>query len=587
MPRLLRDVSLLTASFFMTLLLAAGGRAEPPAAPSADIILQGGSVVTVDQQFSIHQAIALKGERILAVGSNEQMMAHRGPETKLIQLDGRMVLPGLIDSHVHPYGACVTEFDHPIPTMETIADVLSYVRDRTQAVPEGEWIVIRQVFITRLAEQRFPTRSELDEAAPKHPVLFSTGPDAAVNSLALRLSGIDENFKVDDGGPGYIEKDPETGEPTGILRACTRYVRAKQATREPSEEQRAQRLRDLFRDYNSVGITGICDRDASPAAIALYRRLLQDDQLSVRIAISHGVGSQGDLAQIQQRIREIAENPLRTGTSMLRIVGIKMYLDGGMLTGSAYMRDPWGLSQIYSITDPEYRGLLFIPRERLEPLVKTTLEHGLQFTAHSVGDGAVHALLDVYESLARDHDLRATRPCITHSNFMSREAVQRCASLGVCVDIQPAWLYLDTRTLVAQFGYERLRYFQPLASLFSAGVVAGGGSDHMQKIGAFRSINPYHPLLGMQTAVTRQARGYDRPLHPEEALTRQQALQFYTRNNAHLMFLDDEVGTLEPGKLADLIVLDRNLLSCPVEQWTEVRCERTFVGGKQVYSAAP
>ena len=144
------------------------------------------------------------------------------------------------------------------------------------------------------------------------------------------------------------------------------------------------------------------------------------------------------------------------------------------------MREPWGVSKIYSIADPDYRGVLFIPRERLLPIVQTALENNLQFTAHSVGDGAVHTLLDVYEELSHKIPIRKVRPCLTHSNFMSKEAVAKVAELGVVVDIQPAWLYLDTRTLVNQFGYDRLRYFQPLKSLFEAGAIAVGG-PHMQE----------------------------------------------------------------------------------------------------------
>ena len=238
---------------------------------------------------------------------------------------------------------------------------------------------------------------------------------------------------------------------------------------------------------------------------------------------------------------------------MLRIVGIKTYLDGGMLTGSAYMREPWGVSKIYSIDDPNYRGVLFIPHDRLVPIVRTTVESGLQFTAHTVGDGAVHALVDVYDEVNQSTPVAKTRPCVTHSNFMSREDIEKAAKLGVVVDIQPAWLYLDARTLAAQFGYDRLRYFQPLRTLFAQGVIAGGGSDHMQKIGSLRSINFYNPFLAMWVAVSRKAKGYDGRVHPEEALSREQALKFYTINNAYLLFLEDQIGSLEPGKLADLV----------------------------------
>jgi hypothetical protein len=163
--------------------------------------------------------------------------------------------------------------------------------------------------------------------------------------------------------------------------------------------------------------------------------------------------------------------------------------------------------------------------------------------------------------------------------------IDQAARLGVMLDIQPAWLYLDTRTLVKQFGYERLRYFQPLRSLFEAGVIAGGGSDHMQKLGSLRSNNPYNPFLGIATAVTRRARWYEGRLHPEEALTREQAIRFYTINSAAVMLLDREAGSLEPGKLADVVVLDRDLLTCPEEALLGTRVLRTYFGGKLIYSA--
>ena len=195
----------------------------------------------------------------------------------------------------------------------------------------------------------------------------------------------------------------------------------------------------------------------------------------------------------------------------------------------------------------------------------------------------MHALLDAYEEVNKETPIAPTRPCITHSNFMSREAIEQAARLGVVVDIQPAWLYLDTRTLAAQFGYDRLRYFQPLQSLFAAGVIAGGGSDHMQKIGSLRSINPYNPFLAMEVAITRRAKGYDRPLHPEEALSREQAIRFYTINNAHLLFLEDRIGSLEAGKQADFVVIDRDLLTCPEDQIKSTRVLATYLDGKRVF----
>ena len=553
----------------------------PTQAP--DLIIHNGKVITADNAFSIHQAMSVREGQITATGKDSEILQSKGPGTQVVDLKGATVLPGLIDSHVHPLGAAMHEFDHPIPPMENIRQVLDYVRQRAKVVPEGGWITIRQVFITRLAEQRYPTRMELDEAAPKHPVVFSTGPDASVNSLALRVSGIGTNYKVADGGPGQVELDAR-GEPTGIIRSCTRLIKSSGATtRKAENSDRERQLRELLGDYNSVGITGLVDRNADATAIATYEALLKGNSLTTRVAISHGVGTSGDLADIQAKIKAIAGHPLRKPNSMLQIVGIKTFLDGGMLTGSAYMRQPWGTSQIYSITDPNYKGLLFIPRERLLPIVEETVKAGLQFTAHSVGDGAVHELLNAYEVVNRKLPVAPTRPCLTHSNFMSSEAIETCARLGVVADIQPVWLYLDSHTLRKQFGDDRLRYFQPLQSLFKAGVTVGGGSDHMQRIGSMTSVNPYNPFLGMQTAIMRIGRNRAEPLHSEEALTREQAIRFYTSNNARLMFMEKLTGSLEPGKRADFIVIDRDLLTCAAETIRETKCLATYLDGRKVY----
>ena len=567
-------------------LLAVTAFALPLSAAEADLILHRGKIATVDERFSLGEALAVKDGKLLAVGTSAEVLRLKGPRTEVVDLQGRLVIPGLMDSHVHPAGAAMTEFDHPIPDMESIEDVLAYLRGRAQVVPEGEWISLSQVFITRLREQRYPTRAELHSVAPKHPIIYSTGPDASLNSLAMKLSGIDRDFKVTDGGSGFAERDPKTGEPTGILRNCSRYVKTKSSAKPATEAEQSARLKHLFADYNAVGITAICDRNASVGSIERYRKLRDTGELTVRVSCSQGVGSIGKLEAITDSIRAVAKNPLHLQRDdWLHIIGIKMFLDGGMLTGSAYMRQPWGVSQIYAITDPEYRGVRFIPKDRLVPMVRAAVESGLQFTAHSVGDGAVHGLLEVYDELAKEGlPIRQTRASVTHCNFMSREAVETAARLGVVVDIQPAWLYLDTRTLVKQFGYDRLRYFQPLRSIFAAGGMVGGGSDHMQKIGPMRSNNPYSPFLGLQTAITRRAKWHEGQLHPEEALTREQALRFYTINNAKLLFKEDRSGSLEPGKLADLAVLDTDILTCPEDKIVATQVLRTYVGGKLVYS---
>ena len=252
-------------------------------ADTADLVLHNGKIAAVDERFSVHSAMAVLDGRIVQLGNDLDILKRRGPQTTIINLKGKLVLPGLIDSHTHPIDAALTEFDHPIPEMNTISDVLGYIRGRTRVVAPGEWIAVRQVFITRLAEQRYPTRVELDRVAPHHPVLFATGPDASLNSLALKLSDIDRDFKVTDGGAGFAERDPQTGELTGILRNATRYVKVKSSSRTPSEADKLRSVKALFADYNSVGLTAIIDRSASVEEMALFKKLRDAGPLNVRV----------------------------------------------------------------------------------------------------------------------------------------------------------------------------------------------------------------------------------------------------------------------------------------------------------------
>ena len=565
---------------FLALALGAGCGREP--APSH--IFHNGRIVTVDPEFRIVQAMAIRDGRIAAVGSNEEIAAAADSATERVDLGGRTVLPGLIDSHVHAPGASMYEFDAPVPDMESVEDVLAYIRARAETTEPGRWITLSQVFITRLREGRYPTRAELDRAAPEHPVAFRTGPDASLNSLALSRSGIDSAFQVPAGEPCRVERDA-SGTPTGILRNCGRYIRPDADGAQPTDADRLGRLRELLADYNSVGITSIVDANASQGGLELYRTLLEQNALTCRTFLAYGVDAQAPLDRIEATIREAASHPLHQYNDMLWLRGVKAFLDGGMLTGSAYMRQPWGVSRTYAIDDPEYRGVRFIEPEKLYEMARLALANDLQFTAHAQGDAAVEAMVQAYERVDRDDfPVRDRRPSITHASFMSPEAIRKMHALGVVANLQPAWLYLDGATLRRHFGAERLAYFHPYRTLFEQGVTVGGGSDHMQKIGSLRSINPYNPFLGMWTTLVREPRGSETPLHPEQRLTREQAIRLYTINNAFLTFEESRKGSLEPGKFADFIVLDRDILSCPVEEVKDIQVEATYLGGARVYA---
>ncbi len=569
-----------SVQILLTLVVIAARQGEPP----PNYVFHNGKILTVDPQFRTVEAMAVRDGRIVATGTNTEIARLAGSGTERIDLGGKTVLPGLIDSHVHAPSASMYEFEQPVPDMESIDDVLAYFRARAEKIEPGHWITLSQVFITRLREQRYPTRAELDRAAPRHPVAFRTGPDASLNSMALSKSGIDAKFQVPAGQPCRVERDP-SGRPTGILRNCGRFIRSADGGPQPTDADRLRRLRELLADYNSVGITSIVDGNADRSGLELYRTLLSQNALTCRTFMAYGVDAQAPLDRIEADIREAAANPLHQHHDMLWLRGIKAFLDGGMLTGSAYMREPWGVSKIYAIDDPQYRGVRFIEPEKLYRMAKLALANDLQFTAHSQGDAAVDAMVETYERINRDDfPVRDRRPSITHASFMSAEAIAKMKALGVVANLQPAWLYLDGATLRQHFGLERLAYFHPYRTLFEQGVTVGGGSDHMQKIGSLRSINPYNPFLGMWTTIVRQPRGAETALHPEQNLTREQAIRLYTINNAFLTFEEAHKGSLEPGKLADFIVLDRDILSCPVDQIKDIQVEATYLGGARVYA---
>ena len=557
-------------------------------AQPADLILRNGKVVLVDKTFRVVEAMAVHDGRVLAVGLSADIIKLGSQKTRVIDLQGKMVLPGLIDSHVHATGASMTEAQHEIPPMENIADVQAYIGARAKVVPKGEWIRLSQVFITRLKEQRYPSRAELDAAAPDHPVLFRTGPDGSASSLALKEAGIDKAFAAKH--PENVMVDPKTGEPTGILRQASKVIRAKpNSTQKPIELAiRDKRLTKLFADYNSRGITSVIDRNCGSSARDQYERLLDARQLTIRVRVSRGVSAGGDVAAVEKRLDDIAADPyFKKPAPRFGVIGVKVFQDGGMLTGSAFFQKPWGKSKIYGITDPQYRGMQYVKEDRLEELARACVTRGLAFTAHCQGDAATTTLARVYARINQDMPVAPSRSSITHSSFMTAEAIRLAGEVGFGIDLQPAWLYQDGFTLQSHFGKERLKYFIPLKSLFKIGVKAGGGSDHMQRIGPLRSLNPYDPFLGMWITLTRKARWLNEPIHPEQALNRQEMIRYYTINNAWLMRAEREIGSLELGKRADFIILDRNLLTCKVDEVKTTQVLSTWLDGNQVHGAAP
>jgi hypothetical protein len=272
------------------------------------------------------------------------------------------------------------------------------------------------------------------------------------------------------------------------------------------------------------------------------------------------------------------------GDSMVRVGALKISLDGGILTGTAYMRQPWGTraKEIYGFDDPTYRGVLNYNLKQLGSIVSAADELGWKFTAHSTGGGGVDILLDTFEAIQREMPQRDRRFSIIHGNFYTPEAIKRAAKLGVIADCQPAWFYKDADAMKHILGDERVRWFLPLKSMIEGGMIPNGGSDHMVIFDSITSINPYNPFLSIWVVITRKTERAS-VIVPEEAISREDALRMYTIHNAYGSFEEDIKGSIEPGKLADMVILSDDILTCPVDKIRDIKVDLTLLGGLVVY----
>ena len=558
---------------------------------SADLVIQNANIITVDSSFSQAEALAIDGDRILAVGDNREISRFVAPNTRVIDAKGKTVLPGLYDSHVHSYKASVSEFGEPMPVLSSLAEAFQYIHQQAARQAPGSWIILERVYPTRMKEGRLPTKAELDAAAPDNPVYWNCGPVSLANSKALLASGITHD--TPDPLPGEIVKDPHSGIPTGLLRNAAHLLKVVAPTRQPTAQEQRDALKHLHHLYNQQGITSIAERRTEFAAIDLFRQLAKDGDLSVRINCTRMMDPVPKTPE--DAVRKLDEmthgpdgngqyGPTGAGDDWVRIGPFKVLLDGGMLIGTAYMREPWGTGDTYQITDPAYRGILNVKPEVLKPLYLEAAKRGWQLTAHCTGEASMDVLLDCYESIQKGMDIRERRFEICHANFQSEQNFARCRDLGIVADMQPAWLYKDGASLVKTLGERRMNWFQPLKTWFDNDLVIGGGSDHMVILDSVAATNPWNPWLGMWIALTRQTeRG---GVHnPRERLTREQAIRFYTINNARLNFEEKKKGSLEPGKYADLIFVDRDVLKCAISDVRETKVLMTMVGGKVVWEA--
>ena len=544
----------------------------------ADIVVVGAKVLTVDAAFREARALAARDRRFVAVGSDEEIRRHIGPSTRVVEAKGRTVVPGLIDTHVHALGVAAQEALQPFRNLKSIVELQNWVREEAKRVPEGRWIWTPRTYPPRLAERRFPTRAELDAAAPRHPVAVDGAYALSLNSAALQAAGITR--ATPDPPGGAIVKDAN-GEPTGLLRnvgGLLSRFRTDAAAVPPLDQ-----LARVHDQYIATGITSVIERGATFDGYKAYDELRRAGRLKVRSAVTIRVPRASDAAEVE---KFVAGLPVKfgQGDDWLRVGPLKIVADGGILIGTAFMREPYGVGarQLYSIDDPKYRGFLTLTPEQIRTAVAIIHKHGWQMVVHVTGDAGVDVVLDAFEAAQKQDPKPDRRHTLIHAYFVHPDSSARAAKLGVLVDTQPAWYYKDADPLASGLGRERLARFIGLRTLRQAGVDVAINTDHMFGLDRDDAMNPFNPFLTIYAATTRRNEAGN-VIGPDETVSRQEALRMMTSAAARFSFDEKTRGSIEVGKLADFVVLDTDLLTAPPERLRATRPDLTVIDGRVVY----
>lgn len=536
-----------------------------------DLILANGRIVTVDAGFTIAGAVAVRDGRVLAVGRTDEVAELAGPRTEVIDLAGRTVLPGLIDTHAHVERAGLMGRTVGFEGVGDVAAALDRVRAGAARTPPGAWIRGRTWHpLAQLAEHRFLDRHDLDRAAPDHPVILPVSHFSLVNSRALALAGITRDTPDPDGGT--IHRDA-AGEPTGVLEEAAESL-VERLLPPPSFEDEVGQMREAMAYFNAHGLTSAISAAVSPGDLRVHQALRDRGEATLRVsAMFAPTGGLNPTLSLEEWEGFFSRIGVASdfGDEWLSLSGVKLQVDGGMTLRTAAMREGYP-------DDPDYRGTVVIPQERLNGFVCIANRYGWRVGIHAVGDAAVDAVLDAYAAADRERPIRERRFVVIHASLIQPDQMARARELGVRVDAQSAFLWDKAGAIARGMGRAAAERAVPMRSLIDAmGLdLLGQGTDY--------PINPLNPFINMHVMTTR--RDVTGTLYgPGEAITREEAVRLYTSAAARYAFAERRVGSIEPGKLADLVVLSDDPLTVADDALRDVRVLRTIVGGRTVYEA--
>ncbi|MFQ5684399.1 MAG: amidohydrolase [Candidatus Binatia bacterium] len=553
-----------------------------PESMYSDLVLLNGNVITVDQENRVAQAVVVKSEHIAHVGTSEEARSFIGNGTQVFDLKGKTVLPGFIEPHTHfmSFGIRLRMVNVRTPPNNTIADVLDRIKERAAVTPKGEWIQAQGYEHTAIKERRWPTRSELDAAAPDHPLVITYRSSHVwmANNKALAMAGITKDTPQPKGG--HIDKDPETGEPTGVLREKAASRSVTRLLPHPTVEQLKEGVVQAGKEYLAVGITSTHDAGTgdTPAYYRAYQEAIEEGRLKVRVYLMIH-----DLPYARFYMER--DLGLRTGfgNERLRLGPVKTCSDGSIQVYTCAFYKPYIKSDT---TDPtkDPTGVLQVSPEEQKRIVLEAHSKGYQVAIHAQGDRGIDVALDAIENAMEKYPRPNPRHRIEHCQCATRVALERMKRLGVIASFYPHHIWYWGDRHVSEFlGMERSSRIDPMKSANDLGVVTIAHSDTpiaLPKDPLFAT----DPLFGIWCAVNRKTRG-GLVLGPEERVTPMEAIRAYTINAAYASFEEDLKGSIETGKLADLVVLSESPLTGDPLKIRDIKVEKTIVGGEITHEA--
>ncbi|MEM3627550.1 MAG: amidohydrolase [Candidatus Bathyarchaeia archaeon] len=523
-----------------------------------NFILKNGKIVTVDGQFSIQDAVAIADKWIIAVGSDREVCKLGTAKTKEIDLKGKIVIPGFIDTHVHLTSAAP---QFTLPSLEeatSIADITRVIENEAKKSKSGEWIVTRPATVTQLStnlrERRLPNRWDLDSAAPNNPVYVGSGPLGIVNTYTLKLLGITKDTPQPEGGE--IKKDPVTGEPTGVLEGAGAMELVTRHLPPLTREHKKSSIMELCGKFNSWGVTTVVNVSAYLEDFAILQELRLENKLTIRMDLLHAIDYPETL-------------PLEENLAIIRNLSAFAYHRG-------FGDDMLKISGIGEII---FNGIM--PEEKLKQISLEAAKHHLRVGAHAhhpQGGKALENLLNIWSEVNNEVPLADRQFFLLHGSFTDKNLCERVKKLKLAVSCQPSFLYNMYDLFRA---LDPSRTPMPLREWLDSSIPISFGTDYPFS-GGYEYPTGGNPMFGIYNAISRKIVAGD-VRDPEQKITREEALRCYTINGAYAIFEEKTRGSIEPGKLADLVILDRDILTCPEEEIKKTKVLMTICDGRIVY----